>query len=334
MDPEGEFSRLRTVSDLIKVIGRRLAELKAMFGRSTNLPVYCCELGVELKSPPMLSMALIQTVRPTRNDFTLHGAELASAPFRPVHRGHLAAMLRLTYEHLTLRPSFEKKSVVDLVVLPELSVHPNDLDLVERFIDATQAIVFCGLAFFRSARRGGLVNSGLWLVPERRRSGRSIRRLLQGKQHLTEEEASIGVLPHRPHQYLLKIQGQAKKKPFVISAAICYDATDLKLAADLRDHTDMLIVAANNKDVSTFDTMAAALSWHMFQHVAIVNSGEFGGTVLNAPYKERHERVLKHDHGGLQAAISIIEVDLSDYQRMRERPAKKLKSPPAGFSRH
>ncbi len=40
---------------------------------------------------------------------------------------------------------FNKADRVDLVVLPELRVHRQDLDLVERFIDATQAIVFCGL---------------------------------------------------------------------------------------------------------------------------------------------------------------------------------------------
>jgi hypothetical protein len=334
VDPDGEFTQLRTVDGLLKVVSSRLTVLKKLFGRATDLPVYDCDLRLELKSPPTLSMALVQTVRPTRDDFIAHGADLGSSAFRPVHRGHLATMLRLTYEHLALRPSYDKKPVVDFVVLPELSVHVDDLDLVERFIDATQAIVFCGLSLFHDARRGGLVNSGLWLIPERRKSGRSFRRLLQGKHHLTEEETKLGVLPHRPHQHVLKVRGLANQKPFAISAAICFDATDLSLAADLRDQTDMLIVAANNKDVPTFDTMATALSWHMFQHVAIVNSGEFGGSVVSAPYKERHQRVLKHDHGGLQAAISIVEIDLSDYQRMRERPPRKLKTPPAGFTRH
>ncbi len=158
--------------------------------------------------------------------------------------------------------------------------------------------------------------------------------MTQGKEHLTASERRMKVLSHRPHQYILKLNDGVEKKPYVLSGAICFDATDLALAADLRDQTDMLIVAANNKDVPTFDTMATALSWHMFQHVVIVNSGEFGGSVVCAPYKESYQRVLKHDHGGFQAAISIVEVDLSDYRRMRERARKKLKSPPAGFSRH
>ena len=96
----------------------------------------------------------------------------------------------------------------------------------------------------------------------------------------------------------------------------------------------MIVSSPGNRDVNTFDTMASALSWHMFQHIVIVNSGEFGGSVVSAPYKERYLRVLKHDHGGFQAAISTIDIDLSDYQRMREKPSRELKSPPAGFSRH
>ena len=142
------------------------------------------------------------------------------------------------------------------------------------------------------------------------------------------------IQPHRPHQYILRLDIGNGRKPIAISGAICFDATDLKLASDLRDQTDMLIVPANNRDVPTFDTMASALSWHMFQHIVIVNSGEFGGSVVQAPYKERHQRTLIHDHGGMQAAISIVELDLTDYQRMREKAPNELKSPPAGFARH
>lgn len=333
-DADGEFTRLANVSDLLKVVRHRLGKLKEMYGRSSNLPMYEVEITHPLKEPPILSMALLQTVRPTHEDLLNHGPELSTNQFRPIHRSHLASMLRIAAEHVALRKSYDKKPFVDLVVLPEIAVHRGDLDLLRRFIDATQAIMFCGLAFWQHPRRGGLVNSGLWIIPDLRKSGRSFRYLLQGKEHMTPAELKMKIVPNRPHQYILKLDSGNGRKPYSISAAICFDATDLHLASDLRDQTDMLIVAANNRDVPTFDTMASALSWHMFQHIVIVNSGEFGGSVVSAPYKERFQRVLKHDHGGHQAAVSIVEIDLSDYQRMRERPPSELKSPPAGFSRH
>lgn len=333
-DPEGEFTGLKTVGDLLGVVKERLKRLKSIYGRGSNLPIYEVDVKHTPKEPPIVSMALLQTARPTHEDVRKHGPELSSDQFRPVHRSHLASMLRIAADHIDLRSTYDKKPHVDITVLPEISVHRDDIDLLERFADATQAIVFCGLSFWHHHGRGGLVNSGLWIIPEHRRSGRSFRYLLQGKEHLTPGEDSMKILSHRPHQYLLRLNAGDGLKPFVISGAICFDATDLQLASDLRDQSDMLIVAANNKDVPTFDTMATALSWHMFQHIVIVNTGEFGGSVVNAPYKEKYQRVLKHDHGGHQAAISIVETDLSDYQRMREKSPKELKSPPAGFSRH
>lgn len=334
VDPDGEFVSIVTVRGLLRAVKQRLGTLKSIFGSKTSTPFYDVPVSHAFTTPPILSMALIQTVRPTHGDLVTHGAELSSRAIRPVHRGHLASTLRLAADHISLRKTYDKPDRVDLVVLPELAVHRDDLDLVKRFIDATQAIVFCGIAFHHNHRRGGLVNSGLWIIPEHRKTGRSFRLLTQGKKHLIPSELTMNVLPYRPHQFILKLHDGVERKPYAVSATICFDATDLALAADLRDQTDMMIVAANNKDVPTFDTMATALSWHMFQHIVIVNSGEFGGSVVCAPYKQSYERVLKHDHGGFQAAISIVEIDLSDYQRMRERPPKKLKSPPAGFTRH
>jgi hypothetical protein len=333
-DPEGEFVQVRTLRDLLALTKQRLKRLRQIFGRGSNLPVYEIEVKHSPKDPPIISMALLQTVRPTHEDLRKHGPELSTETFRPTHRSHLASMLRIAADHVDLRSSYDKKPHVDIVVLPEIAVHRDDIDLLERFVDATQAIIFCGLAFWHHKRRGGLINSGLWIIPDHRKSGRSFRYLLQGKHHMTPDEDKMKVLSHRPHQWVLKLNGGSGLKQVAISGAICFDATDLHLASDLRDQSDMLIVAANNKDVPTFDTMATALSWHMFQHIVIVNSGEFGGSVVNAPYKERYQRVLKHDHGGHQAAISIVETDLSDYQRMRHKPPKELKSPPAGFSRH
>jgi hypothetical protein len=190
------------------------------------------------------------------------------------------------------------------------------------------------MVFHENRLARGRVNTGCWLIPDRSIAGRTIRRIEQGKQHLTAFEKGLGIVSYRPHQAIVELKCSELKRPYRISAALCYDATDLKLAADLRDQTDLLIVAANNKDIETFDNMGSALSYHMFQHLMIVNTGEFGGSLITAPYKTRYERVLTHNHGNDQAAISIVDIDLSDYQRMHEEHPKELKTPPAGLRRH
>ena len=112
-------------------------------------------------------------------------------------------------------------------------------------------------------------------------------------------------------------------RPYRISGAICYDATDLALAADLRDETHMFVIAAMNKDVKTFDSMVSALRYHMYQHVLIANCGEYGGSTAQAPYDVEHKRLISHIHGGNQLAISVFDVDMDDFG-----PALRAAAPP------
>jgi hypothetical protein len=83
----------------------------------------------------------------------------------------------------------------------------------------------------------------------------------------------------------------------VISASVCYDATDLALASDLKGRSDFYIICALNKDVGTFDRMAEGLHYHMFQAVMVVNNGQFGGSNLFIPFEETYHRQVLHFHG-------------------------------------
>ena len=100
----------------------------------------------------------------------------------------------------------------------------------------------------------------------------------------------------RPCQWLVPYQYSSNKNdnPLWLTGSICYDATDLKLAADLRDRSDVYAIVALNQDVGTFDQMAAALHYHMFQMVVVANNGGFGGS--NA-YIPRGEPVITHPLG-------------------------------------
>ena len=172
---------------------------------------------------------------------------------------------------------------------------------------------YAGLTFLQSPTSGACVNQGLWLIrTEAREHGRSIQYVRQGKLHLTEIEIKMGVKSHRPNMTLLELP-IGRSTPTRIAAAICYDATDLDLAADLRDRSDMFLVAALNQDVQTFDNMVAALHFHMYQPVVLANSGEFGGSTAQAPFP-KHERLIAHVHGGNQVAVCVFEVDPTPFK--------------------
>ncbi|HAS1949247.1 TPA: hypothetical protein I4E15_04590, partial [Enterobacter asburiae] len=68
-------------------------------------------------------------------------------------------------------------------------------------------------------------------------------------------------------------------------------------------------------DVNTFDSMVEALHYHMYQHVVLVNSGEFGGSYAKAPYKEPFNRLIAHVHGNDQVAMSTFEMNMFDFRR-------------------
>jgi hypothetical protein len=118
--------------------------------------------------------------------------------------------------------------------------------------------------------------------------------------------------------------------PFHLTGAICYDSTDLDLASDLKGKTDLFIIVAHNRDVRTFDTMASALHYHMYQHIAVVNKGEFGGTTIQAPFKEHYDKVISHVHGNDQISINIADLDLAAFRR-RSLKYKEVKKKPANL---
>jgi hypothetical protein len=314
---------------------------RALFGSRSQTPMYVVPVDdhAPLEDRP-LRVAIVQPMRPRRDEFDgkdpLHWTPGALAE----HRRHLAEVCRLTYQKLktwasagsAARGSGDNLSpVVDVVLFPELAVHPEHISHLRRLSDKLGANIFTGLTFLHSAKAGGVVNQGLWLIrTDSPGHGRSFQYVWQGKLHPMKLEAKMGVKGYRPHVTLVELPIGSKTRTRV-AAAICYDATDLDLVADLRDRSDMFLVAALNQDVQTFDNMIAALHFHMYQPVVLANSGEFGGSTAQVPLP-KHERLVAHVHGSNQVAVSVFEVDPSLFKSTSTaKVAKEPKSPPAGY---
>jgi hypothetical protein len=256
------------------------------------------------------------------------------------HQRHLAEVCRLAYQQLRtwdLAQSTQagdvdnNQPIVDIILFPELAVHPEHVFLLRRLSDKLRANIFTGLTFIQSAKQGGIINQGLWLIrTESPVHGRSFQYVWQGKKYPMKLELEMGVKGYRPHVTLVELPVGVKSRTRV-AAVICYDATDLDLVADLRDKSDMFLVAALNQDVQTFDNMVAALHFHMYQPVVLANSGEFGGSTAQAPLP-KHERLIAHVHGGNQVAVSVFEIDPSPFKSTKKaRSPRELKGPPAGY---
>lgn len=265
-----------------------------------------------------LRACIVQTVIPGPDTFAGGGDLGLNDPVvRRAHRNHLSAALAAVRRMLTLRETHKSGGGgLDLLVLPELSVHPQDVRThLEPFARAHKTIILAGLVYEALGPGQPLVNSALWLIPSwSPTNGLRILRIRQGKEHLAPAERSFTLTSppllrsFRPCQWLIGYDW-GTDVPLWLTASVCYDATDLRLAADLSKRSDVFLIPALNKDVNTFDQMALALHYHMYQLVVVANNGQYGGSNAYMPLTEHFERQVFHLHGQPQASIAFVEIE-------------------------
>lgn len=312
-------------------IGRRREVLQENRGSQTS-EVFM-EQTARLPRPPLpgkwnrpLRIGIVQSITPDQEDYLRFQTDpelLGDHNFKIQRRAHLSALMEGVAQMLRVRQTHRNRkredgAVLDLLIFPELSIHPDDIQhLVMPFVRKHKCMFLCGLVYHKEPLlpNSPLINSCLWLIPEwTKAAGFQVQRIEQGKKYLTRQELALSPKPtaFRPAQWLIEYEwadsGQ-QTNPLRLSASVCYDATDLGLAADLRSRNDLYIVCALNQDVGTFDRMSEGLHYHMFQGVIVVNNGQFGGSSFFMPYKEQFRRQVFHLHGQPQASIAFAEID-------------------------
>lgn len=298
-----------------------------------------------------LRIGVVQTVIPDLGDYARYSTapDLSSdRSFRFRHRAHLVAALEGVKQMRRVRDTHRSMGsddgqTIDLLVFPELAVHPDDVILLlYPFARKHRCILLFGMVYHAEPRLPGapLINSCQWLIPEWNKvSGLQLRPVEQGKLHLTSDEMSLRPAPvgFRPAQWLVEYMWSSNRdsRPLTITASVCNDATDLKLAADLRSRSDLYIICALNRDVGTFDRMSEALHYHMYQGVLLVNNGQFGGSSFFMPFDKPYHRQVFHFHGQPQVAIAFAEISP---EKLVNRPNPNIalpdgtwKTPPAGW---
>ncbi|PTO70541.1 reverse transcriptase domain-containing protein [Vibrio splendidus] len=329
---EKEILSITNLYGFKECLKNRLKQLNACVCLASEVPTLPTIINRPELEANLFRVVTVQQLFPKEKHFHLSDVTLDHPNIRWKHREHLAEICKLTEQTLSAKlraESRDYKSTADLIVFSEVAVHPDDEDLIRGLALKTKSIVFAGFVF--TEHDGRIINKARWIIPDKTEFGMHWRIRDQGKFHMTPGEKHLGVEGYRPCQHVIEVEG-SPEGPFKLTGAICYDATDIRLAADLRDKTDMFVIAAYNKDVNTFDNMASALQWHMYQHIVIANTGEYGGSTMQAPYKEKHHKLISHAHGASQIAISTADIDLAAFRR-KVREYKKTKTEPAGFNR-
>ncbi|WP_421951732.1 hypothetical protein [Pelagibacterium sp.] len=347
---ERVYETVGRIDLLKKEIEQRLEFLQNMQGSSVALiPMNLPRSYVNQGDHP-LRACIVQTVIPgEEGDFDPSDLTLSDPTMRIRHRRHLSAALAAVERALALRETHKgREGRLDLLILPELAVHPDDVQThLVPFARAYKATILAGLTYQSLATGGLLVNSALWIMPTQDATrGLQILIRRQGKGNLAPMELpfnnpTMKIEPFRPCQWLVGYQWSSvpSADPLWLTAAVCYDATDIQLAADLKNYSDVFIVPALNRDVPTFDQMALALHYHMFQMVIVANNGLYGGSNAYAPFTNSWERQVFHMHGQPQASIAFLEIDHIAAFKARKIPSPtgpsnaapyQFKPPPAG----
>lgn len=325
------------IEQSLQIVKKRILELEQKRGRATGallLPLVAKRPTAESAGRP-LRACIVQTAVPAVSDFDRADLALNRGAIRRKHRNHLSAALAAVERMLALRETHKDSDRrLDWLILPELAVHPSDVRThLVPFARAHRAIVLAGLSYEELIPGQPLVNSALWVIPEWSAAhGLQIRTRRQGKANLAPNERRFNngaslLRGFRPCQWLIGYpwSDQADSHSIWLTAAVCYDATDLGLAADLRDESDILAIPALNKDVKTFDQMALALHYHMFQLVVVANNGQYGGSNAYWPAQDAQRRQVFHLHGQPQASIAFLEID--DIAEFLERKNQVIPQP-------
>jgi hypothetical protein len=337
------FEKIQNTGELLRIIEDRIEFQSKIFGRLSNTPFYILPSPIQgRREDNKLQVAIVQPLLPQMSDFNAKDPMHWTPSYRAKHRNHIASICNLVSSHLKSTRSAQqsinvnsedkKTKDLDLIVFPELTVHPDDIDLLRGLSDATKANIFAGLTFIcpNTSASSFPTNQALWILRIERSTGREFRYVYQGKQHMTKPEKAMKIRSYRPYQVIIELKN-SKQEITRLSGAICYDATDLSLVADLKEVSDIFVIAAMNKDVQTFDNMVSALHYHMYQPVILANTGEFGGSTVQAPFTGLAKQIA-HVHGNQQISVSMFEVDASLFKG-NSMPSQKpeVKGFPAGY---
>ncbi|MDP3114741.1 MAG: reverse transcriptase domain-containing protein [Candidatus Cloacimonadaceae bacterium] len=337
------------ISETLHQIDLRFKNLKDKLGHQSSV------LMMPVSAPPFRSLqdgtrplraCIVQKVIPNSDCFNNIDLTFSDSMVRRCHRNHLVASLAAVKKLLDLRETHRSRSSrLDLLIFPELSIHPQDIfQSLVPFARDRKTVILAGMNYTETEPNQPLVNSALWIIPTQTPQGGLqvvIRR--QGKGNLSPHEiirfnrTQTHIRPFRPCQWIVHYLWKEGEEPLKLTASICYDATDIRLAADLREESDVYIIPSFNQDVKTYDQMALALHYHMYQMVIVANNGSYGGSSAYAPFREDYNKEIFHLHGQPQASVAFLEIDdIGDFLNRWNAPPPVIsphrmswKTPPA-----
>jgi predicted amidohydrolase len=228
----------------------------------------------------------------------------------------------------------------DIVLLPELSVPLGFEPKLKRAAEKLESIVIAGLDYRieEGETLPTVSNEALVVVPRRLRGQQVARRTevrrvgktypAPAEKKKLERITGGGVrFLSRPTVWIFESPTLGK-----FAVAICYDFMDLDRIVMYRNKIQTLFILAYNRDTTSFDHAAEALSRMLFCNVVVCNCGHFGGSLAVSPYREPYRRTIYRHSGQRLPHAQLIQLPLAALAaHQRSNNKEEFKSLPPGF---
>ncbi|ARW16826.1 MULTISPECIES: carbon-nitrogen hydrolase family protein [Acetobacteraceae] len=228
----------------------------------------------------------------------------------------------------------------DIILLPELSVPLGFEPQLKRAAEKLEAIVIAGLDYrIETGELQPTVSNEAVVIVPRRLRGRQIARRTEvrrvGKTYPAPSEekklksitgTGVAFLAH-PTVWIFESSDLGK-----FAVAICYDFMDLDRIVMYRNKIQTLFILAYNRDTTSFDHLAEALSRMLFCNVVVCNCGQFGGSLAVSPFREPFRRSIYRHVGQRLPHAQLVELPLAALAAHQAGSTNKdFKSLPPGF---
>lgn len=228
----------------------------------------------------------------------------------------------------------------DIILLPELSVPLGFVAKLKVAAEKLESIIIAGLDYrIETGEPVPTVSNEAVVIVPRRLGGKQIARRTEirrvGKTYPAPAEkmklqaitgASVAFLAH-PTVWIFESPDLGK-----FAVAICYDFMDLDRIVMYRNKVQTLFILAYNKDTTSFDHLAEALSRMLFCNVVVCNCGQFGGSLAVSPFREPYLRSIYRHAGQHLPHAQLIQLPLAALAaHQQDENQKELKSLPPGF---
>lgn len=228
----------------------------------------------------------------------------------------------------------------DFILLPELSVPLGFENRLMKAAEKMESIVIAGLDYRIDRTHPRSVSNEAIIIVPRRLKGKKI------SQRTDVRRVGKTYPAPREKQKLDKITGGAVNfvpQPIVwlfespdlgkFAVAVCYDFLDLDRIAMYRNKIQTLFILAYNRDTTSFEHVAEAISRMVFCNVVVCNCGHFGGSLAVSPFQDSYKRTVYKHAGQKLPNAQLIELPLAAlHEHQSTGNSTRFKSLPPGFS--